>query len=266
MPEGPFLSIIIPTYNSIASLESTLKGVLSQTFRNFEVWVIDGCSSDNTLDIVKEFASNDSRIKSISEKDDGVYDAMNKGIKLAKAEWLYFLGSDDLLYSRTILEEIFSQDISSVDIIYGNVLFKHKQIIYSGESSLERLTKDQISICHQAIFYSSRVFEKVGVYDTRYFVHADYDLNVRCFEDNTLSKKYVNKIIALYNEQGISGTQSNADGYHTALTNYYIEKYSNHKELYYENKKLREELKLIKSSKPYRVGVMLRKILKRFKR
>src|SRR6202000_229790 len=108
------------------------QSVLRQSFTGYEVLIIDGASTDDTLAITSAF--NSERIKTISEKDGGVYDAMNKGIKLAKGEWLYFLGSDDTLYSDIILMKI-SREINNnptSKIIFGDV--------YTSDDTIEKFT------------------------------------------------------------------------------------------------------------------------------
>src|SRR5215218_2671624 len=105
-----FLSIIIPTYNAGNNLARALESVLQQTFSSFEVLIMDGLSTDNTSAIVESF--HDERIQLFREGDRGIYDAMNKGIAKARGAWLYFLGSDDELYTSTVLEEIFPQNLT----------------------------------------------------------------------------------------------------------------------------------------------------------
>ncbi|MEI7505135.1 MAG: glycosyltransferase, partial [Paludibacter sp.] len=97
-----------------------MESIISQSFTDFEVHIIDGVSKDNTLEIVKSF--NDKRIQILSEIDNGIYDAMNKGIKLAKGKWLYFLGSDDQLFDSRVLNEIYiTSKHTRSKVIYGSV-------------------------------------------------------------------------------------------------------------------------------------------------
>jgi len=98
---NPFFSIIIPTYNSSATISVALNSIIKQSYQNFEVIIVDGLSNDNTISIISQF--QDDRIKIFSEKDKGVYDAMNKGINYANGKWIYFMGSDDYFYDNTIL-------------------------------------------------------------------------------------------------------------------------------------------------------------------
>jgi glycosyltransferase involved in cell wall biosynthesis len=117
-----FFSIIIPTFNSAEYIRLALESCVIQTYKAFEVVVIDGVSDDNTLDVVGDFQGC-LNLKILSEKDNGIYDAMNKGIQMSRGEILYFLGSDDQLHDETILQEIFN--VFNIgrhfDVVYGNV-------------------------------------------------------------------------------------------------------------------------------------------------
>jgi glycosyltransferase involved in cell wall biosynthesis len=132
------------------------------------------------------FAEEFPGISFISEKDRGIYHAMNKGIERAKGEWLYFLGSDDTLYDENTLEEVSPQLMSQrADVYYGNVLLKGDTswalsgTLYDKEFDLEKLLSKNIS--HQAIFYNRSVFKRLGGFDDKYKVLADWDFNLRCF-------------------------------------------------------------------------------------
>lgn len=197
------VSIIIPTYNSQETLENTLISVINQSFQNWELLIIDGLSNDNTLLVAQKYSKKDSRIKIYSEADKGIYDAMNKGIRMAKGEWLYFLGSDDVLYHSKVLEEIFSDpQILMNDLVYGNVKIKDTGFIHRYEFDLFKLYHQ--NICHQAIFTKKKVFEELGGFDTRFQQLADWDFNIRCWLEPSLKKKYIPIIVALYNNKGTS--------------------------------------------------------------
>src|SRR4028119_177168 len=98
------LSLIIPTFNSSASLPAAIDSIVNQTFKNYELWIIDGNSSDDTVDIIKTYQARYKQIHFISEPDKGTYDALNKGVKLSSGEWIYFLGSDNHLVGDDILD------------------------------------------------------------------------------------------------------------------------------------------------------------------
>ena len=202
----PYFSIIIPTYNSEKTLSNCLESILKQSFINYEVLIIDGVSTDSTLSIVKGY--QDSRLKVTSEQDTGIYDAMNKGIKLAQGEWLYFLGSDDCLYSRNVLMLVNNvTSKTNLPVIYGNVMRDDLSLgskIYDGSFSIEKLLYQ--NICHQSIFYNKSVFDKIGHYNIQYSIHADWDLNLRCRA--MFNFHYVDTIIALFSSGGYSQTGS----------------------------------------------------------
>lgn len=263
---NPLLTIIIPTVNSALTVAETLQSIVNQTYKNIEVLVLDAVSKDATCEIVNSYINNHPFIHLISEKDKGIYDAMNKGISLSQGDYLYFMGSDDVFYKNDTLEKVFTKENLSFDVIYGSVQFKNCKQFYSGESNLEKLVNDQISICHQAIFYTKRTFELIGNYNLKYFIHADYDFNIRCFKNDTLAIKYINQIIAIFNEGGLSAVNSNADGFHTELTEFNLEQKYNIVDLYTENKKLKETLNNVSNSKEYKLGTFILKPLKKIKR
>lgn len=201
----PQISIIVPVYNGERVISACLESILSQTFTDYEILVIDGGSSDETMNVVKKYSDKSNCIKWTSGEDLGVYDAMNKGIKWAKGEWVYFLGCDDLLNDSEVLSNIskyIERNKGKYDIIYGNVfssLFGGK---YDGEFNIVKLTNK--NICHQAIFYNKQVFEQLGYYNLRYSILADYEFNLRCFLNKEINAKYVDLMIAQYSDGGIS--------------------------------------------------------------
>lgn len=233
-------SIIIPTYNSSQTIGETIKSVLIQDFEDFEVIVIDGASTDNTVKIIETF--KDTRISIYSETDKGVYDAMNKGIEKSNGEWLYFLGSDDTLYEPSVLKKIYS-NLDNNDFVYGNVLFSHSQVIWAGEFNREKLNLDK-NICHQAIFYRKNLFKKLGNYNLKFTIWADWDFNIRCFSTPGIKINFVDIVIANYNEiGGVSGGK----------TDKVFEKYlpANYQR---EIKILENEIKKLKNNKFYKIS------------
>lgn len=194
-----YFSIIIPTLNSEKTISKCIDSILHQTFMDYEVLLIDGVSTDSTLSIVHSY--NDPRLQVISEPDKGIYDAMNKGIRLSKGEWLYFIGSDDFFYDDQILAEAFEETYNkNLSVLYGNVLINGQ--IYDGYFDSKKIqTKN---ICHQAIFYARSLITKLGGYDLKYNVFSDHDLNIKWFFDNKHNHLYINKIIANYAGNGFS--------------------------------------------------------------
>lgn len=200
---APLISILIPTYQSDKTLRRTLDSLTSQEFMDWEAWIIDGVSKDGTMDIVRGYAGADGRIHFISEPDQGIYDAMNKGIRLAKGQWLYFLGSDDYLYDSHVLGS-FREDLAGndLDLVYGNVFLDKKRQVYDGEFSLEKLLRQNVS--HQAEFFRKDLFQRIGEFNIRYKAFADWDLNIRCFIDPSVRIAYRDRLVAMFSEGGVS--------------------------------------------------------------
>lgn len=196
------LTIIIPTFNSANTLADCLESIVFQTLQDIEVWIIDGVSSDATIEIIKEYDAKYNYINYITEPDKGIYDAMNKGIDLAKGEWLYFLGSDDMLDNNLVLAQIATEiNDKKTDLIYGNVLGAFSKNKYEYPSVSEVFST---GIHHQGVFYKKVVFSKLGKYDLRFLIAADYHFTLKVFADSALIKKYVNIDIATYGETGLS--------------------------------------------------------------
>ncbi|HLX55335.1 MAG TPA: glycosyltransferase family 2 protein [Aquella sp.] len=207
---GPFLSIIIPTYNSFSTIESCLNSVRDQIFLDYEVIVVDGLSEDETITFVKARASADPKIKLFSDKDYGIYDAMNKGIEYARGKWLYFLGSDDSLFDHRVLFDFASiANKISAPVIYGNVkivgqtAWSSDGAIYDGKFDLKKLlTKN---ICHQAIFYKADFIRAIR-YNIKYSICADWDFNMKCWSKGKFI--YMNRVIANFHGGGASTNNS----------------------------------------------------------
>lgn len=205
-------SIIIPVFNSEYTIKNCIKSILNQRFKDFEIIFIDNQSTDQTLPIINEFSNP--RFKLISEKDRGVYDAMNKGLKLAKGDWIYFMGGDDLLYDEIVLESI-SKEIQSTrfPVIYGSVKINGDTgwakdgEIYAGYFSKNRMLKK--AICHQSIFYNRKFLIQNNLsFNLDYFVSADWDFNLRCRRISEF--KYLDRMIAIFNAGGISSTNEDS--------------------------------------------------------
>lgn len=199
----PFFSIIIPTFNSTRTLQNALDSLYLQHMTDFEIVIVDGLSHDNTLEIITKNTRVNPFIKFISERDDGVYDAFNKGLKLATGEWIYFLGSDDRLHDSTVLQKIYDRIREQpCDLIYGNVLFANSKRPYDGPFNKEKLLTRNIS--HQAIFYNRSVFRQIGVFNARYKIMADWEFNLRCFFRHSFSEKYLDLTVSDFALEGLS--------------------------------------------------------------
>lgn len=201
-PGSPLISVIIPVRNGAATLQEAIRSVIDQQYPNVELIIIDGDSNDGTLDIIRQY---DSQIHFwISEPDKGVYDAMNKGASFASGDWIYFLGSDDVLLNCL---GMVAKWLKKPDEIYhGDIYSYKKNRITGGRFSARKLIRKNLP--HQATFYPRSVFDTFE-YDLRYAIVADYHLNVRCYHSGRFRFVYIPMLIAIYNDvDGLSSTHS----------------------------------------------------------
>lgn len=206
------VSIITVVKNGVSTIEKTVLSVINQDYEFFEYIVIDGVSTDGTLDILNRYSDKIDTI--ISAPDNGIYDAMNKGISVAKGDWVYFLGCDDTLYDTSSLSKVMTNDLNGVDVIYGNVKFKYSHEIYDGEYDFDKFTVR--SPCHQAVFYRRELFRQFGNFDIKYLTASDYVLHVKTFCGGA-HWKYIDQIIAIYNETGASYFGKKDKAYYSEL-------------------------------------------------
>ncbi len=195
-------SIITPTYNCGTKIEKTINSVLMQAEDLFEFHIVDGASTDDTLRTIEKYGD---KIKLVSEKDKGVYDAMNKGIDLASGRFLYFLGAGDSLRADVLrkIEKLMPDE--PLAFVYGNVYWMDEAMIYSGE--FDKLRLKTHNICHQAIFYERTIFNVMGKFELRFKVLADYVFNIKCFGDERIHKRYIDYVIANFEGGGLSAKQ-----------------------------------------------------------
>jgi glycosyltransferase involved in cell wall biosynthesis len=198
----PFFTIIIPTFNCEKTIIKSISSILDQTFLSFEILIIDNCSIDLTIPMLNENFKNDKRINILIEKDLGIYYAMNKGILNAKGEWLYFLGADDFFIDNFILYKLFYfiNKNRFFKIIYVNVYSTRFNGIYDGQFDVNKLYLK--NICHQSIFYNKSIFKIIGLYDTKFKLYADYDLNIKWFLSKKINKIFYDLLISNYADGG----------------------------------------------------------------
>lgn len=199
----PLFSIIIPSYNSRRGLGESFASLIGQPPDLFEYWVIDGESTDGTQ--VWLGSRNEANFHWISEKDSGVYDAMNKGIGLAQGRFLLFLGAGDCLLPGSLqrMAHLIGQNPSTRPrLIYGDVKdMQSGQPFTSGRYSKMKLCRK--NICHQGIFYERSIFDLLGGYELRYPVMADWAFNLRCFGDPRIKKLHVSQYVAEFEGGGL---------------------------------------------------------------
>jgi glycosyltransferase involved in cell wall biosynthesis len=197
--EPKLISIVTPTFNCGPKIEKTINSVLSQNRDLIEFIIVDGDSTDGSLNIVEKHAD---KINLVSEKDGGVYEAMNKGIEMSTGKYLYFLGGGDSLKEDILIKLEGLLPRNDLALVYGNVYMVDLGVVYDGEFDRTKLRKR--NICQQAIFYERRVFDVMGGFETRFNVLADHAFNLKCFWNDRIQKKYVGYVIANYEGGGIS--------------------------------------------------------------
>lgn len=197
------ISIITVCYNSQKTIEETIKSVITQNYQDIEYIIIDGLSSDNTIDIIKKYQTN-YHIKLISERDKGIYDAMNKGVRMANGEWILFLNSDDYFYQTTVLQDlnIFLND--QFDLVYGATEFRYKgfsQIRNPREINQNYIWK-KMPFNHQSSL-TRRSWLLKHPFDTNYKLAADYEFLIYAYKHKARFKK-IDTIIASFASSGAS--------------------------------------------------------------
>lgn len=198
MTGRPLITVASVVFNAGADLRQALQCVLSQTYPNIELIVIDGGSTDMTLQVIRQFDQDIDYW--ISEPDSGIYNAMNKALAIAKGDWLIFLGADDFLSAD--LERIAPSLTNRNSVYYGNVRLKSSGRCYAGKFSKYKLM--QQNICHQSIFYPRSIY-KDKPYDEQCGILADHKYNLELVGSGT-SFSYLEEEVAVFNDAGASST------------------------------------------------------------
>lgn len=198
------VSIIIVTYNAEKTLDKAIESIINQTYKNIECLVIDGASTDNTINIIKKY-----NIGYISEPDRGIYDAMNKGWQNAKGKWILYLGADDELINDSIESLIhISKD---ADIVYGECLlrFPNGKIKLRKNRALSSLGK-YLPCCHQSLIMKKDLFNKLNGFNLDYKILGDLDLIQRAYLYGCKFQE-LQKPISIFSTGGISTNNLKAE-------------------------------------------------------
>ena len=191
---SPKISIGIVVFNGVEHIKRALDSVIGQPYKNIELIVMDGGSTDGTQNVLNEYAEHFSVL--VSESDKGIYDAMNKVCSLANGDWLIFLGCDDILVDT--LGTIAGKMTNSEAVYYGDTIFSSTGAIFGGKFSKYRLM--QHNICHQAMFYPRHAY-KNNSYDLNYEWLADYEYNIRLL-GKAYPFVYLAEIVSIFNDKG----------------------------------------------------------------
>jgi glycosyltransferase involved in cell wall biosynthesis len=204
MPASPFISIITIVYNDRSGFKKTIKSVIDQDYKNIEYIVIDGGSTDGTVQAIEK---NEPHINYwVSEPDKGIADAFNKGIKKANGDWILFLNAGDSFFKNDILVQVvpFLERFQDSEVVFGKIKLVDQNGKAKGSygkpfdlNSFQR----EMTIPHQAAFHNRNLFEKVGLYDLKYKYCMDYELLLRV---NNPDFKYIDLFISDMLAGGIS--------------------------------------------------------------
>ena len=195
------ISIITATFNSALTVKDTFESVLRQTYGNIEYIVVDGLSKDNTVDIIKEYEPRfNGRMRWVSEKDKGLYDAMNKGIAMATGDVVGILNSDDFYTSDDALAVIAdTMKDNTVDAVYGDIHFVNdydlnKCVRYYSSAIFKRsLMRIGLMPAHPSFYCRREVYTKYGPFNTSYKIGADFESLLRYIYINRINTKYIKK-------------------------------------------------------------------------
>lgn len=203
-------SIITVCYNCENNIKKTIESLKDQDFSDYEYIVIDGASKDKTFTIAKTYEPEFDSIKIFSEPDNGIYDAMNKGITKAIGEYIYFLNAGDTFYSDHVLSDVAERIKEGCDIYYGNVKIGEKLESYPSKLNSFYLAWREKMICHQAIFAKKQSLVCTQ-FDTSYRVCADRKWMLDCLKIGMTYKYMSNLTICNYDANGISSIYDNFD-------------------------------------------------------
>lgn len=203
---SPVLSIITINFNNVQGLKKTISSVISQTWKHYEFIIIDGGSTDGSKEVISSFSKNLNYC--VSEKDAGIYDAMNKGILQAKGEYLLFLNSGDTLESTHSLTTILPLIDTQKDIIACYCQLENDNKVVKVPQQIQFSSFWYKSICHQAVFIKRELFQKIGLYNASLKITADWEFFVKAFFLHNASYQAVPKTLSVIESGGLSSSQS----------------------------------------------------------
>jgi len=205
----PLFSVITVVYNDAVNLQKTIANVAEQKYPRVQFIVIDGGSTDNTVSVIRKNQQVITRWK--SEKDAGIYDAMNKGLLLAKGDYINFLNAGDTFYDPHVLQRVAEQvNATNTEIVYGQALHKSKiegnVSFIKGKMITPSALFRNVPFCHQALFVKRDLFREIGTYDITYKIVADYEWMIRYYNTkrNTDKMHFMKEVLVEYDTDGFS--------------------------------------------------------------
>lgn len=201
------ISVITVNYNNIDGLKATIESVVGQSYKNVEYIVIDGGSCDGSEDLIQ--SHRERFAYAVSEKDKGIYNAMNKGLSASTGDYVIFMNSGDVFFDSNVILTVFKDREVGADVIYGSTICKEGEKGYLQHPlPLDCLVKKKTSpICHQSAFIKGELMRSWG-YNEKYKILADYDFFYSCYRQGLRFEK-VTKIISIYDKTGFSASPKN---------------------------------------------------------
>lgn len=202
-----FVSVLTPCYNSVKTIEKTLECIENQTYKNIEYIIVDGGSTDGTLELIEKHKCRlPKQFRLISEKDKGIYDAMNKGIRLANGQLIGIVNSDDWYENDTIEQVVENYRGNPYEVVYGmqRTYLNGREkatVIYHHDFLPEQM------ITHPTCFVTKAAYDKFGIFNLKYRSAADYDLMLRFYESQKVVFTPVMRVLSNFQLGGMSGSQ-----------------------------------------------------------
>ena len=202
------ISIIVPCFNSEKTILSNLLSISSQDYKNYEVIIVDNVSNDQTINLVKKF--NFKNLKIISEKDNGIYDAFNKGISVSTGEVISHLNSDDFYCHSFVLRKVIESFSENIDAVYGNLIYVKENNIKTKTRYWKSSVFEKGSFFkgwsppHPSFFFKKYLFEKYGKYNLDLGIPADIVFMYNLLEKKKIKSKYININLVIMREGGRS--------------------------------------------------------------
>ena len=208
------ISIITVCFNAAHLLAKTIESVIEQTYNNVEYIVVDGNSTDSTNEIIAKYRNNIHIY--VSEPDSGIFDAMNKGISMAKGDLIIFLNAGDYYISPFVIEYFISKlNTELAEVFFGRFIWEAPQttdIVLSDNSQVNySWDLKELNFPHPATIYTKNAFEKVGLFDLSFPLQADYEWNVRALVKMKIAFQYINIITVRFRADGISNDPKHAN-------------------------------------------------------
>lgn len=207
------ISIITITYNSAKTLRRALDSIQEQHYENIEHVIVDGASTDGTVALIESYAAEHKNVKWVSEKDDGIYNAINKGIRMATGDVIGFLHSDDVFYSSDSIGKIVHAITSSqADVVYGDLQYCNGEKVvrrWKSNPFNPRALKYGWMPPHPTVYVRKEVYQQVGEYDEWFRISADYDMILRIFTAG-LKTQYIPEVLVCMEVGGVSNKNTKA--------------------------------------------------------